>query len=120
MARENVLAQRGAYYPEPRRRLLRQPPEAVRVRSRRRPTDNALQYNLFTPQVSVSYVPDVFGLNRRTVESLKAQDRAARFQMIATYTTLTANVVVTAIQAASLRGADRRDPPADRHQYATW
>jgi len=37
------------------------------------------------------------------VESLQAQEQAARFQMIATYTTLTANVVVTAIQAGSLQ-----------------
>ena len=46
----------------------------------------------------MSYVPDVFGLNRRTVESLQAQEQEVRYQMIATYTTLTANVVVTAIQ----------------------
>ena len=40
------------------------------------PSNNAFLYNLFTPQVSVSYVPDVFGLNRRTVESLEAQEQA--------------------------------------------
>ena len=34
---------------------------------------------------------------------MQAQEQAARFQMIATYTTLTANVVVTAIQAGSLQ-----------------
>ena len=43
------------------------------------------------------------GLNRRTVESLQAQEQEARFQMIATYTTLTANVVVTAIQVGSVQ-----------------
>jgi NodT family efflux transporter outer membrane factor (OMF) lipoprotein len=42
-------------------------------------------------------------LNRRTVESLTAQEQGVRFQMIATYTTLTANVVVTAIQESSLQ-----------------
>jgi len=52
--------------------------------------------------VTVSYVPDVFGLNRRTVESAQAQAQATRYQMLATYTTLTANVVVTAIQEGSL------------------
>jgi NodT family efflux transporter outer membrane factor (OMF) lipoprotein len=67
------------------------------------PSSNAYQYNLFTPQVSVSYSPDVFGLNRRTVESVKAQEQNVRFQMIAAYTTLTANVVVTAIQAAAVQ-----------------
>ncbi len=48
-------------------------------------------------------MPDVFGLNRRTVESSKAQEQGVRFQMIATYLTLSANVVVAAIQEASLR-----------------
>src|ERR1700740_2009840 len=67
------------------------------------PNSNTFLFNLFTPQVSVSYVPDVFGLNRRTVESLEAQAEAVRFQMIATYNTLTANVVVTAIQQGSVQ-----------------
>jgi NodT family efflux transporter outer membrane factor (OMF) lipoprotein len=102
VARENVLAQRGVFYPSV---------AAGFSASRQRqagtisptPSSNAFQYNLFTPQVSVSYVPDVFGLNRRTVESLQAQAEEVRFQMIATYTTLTSNVVVTAIQAGSVR-----------------
>jgi NodT family efflux transporter outer membrane factor (OMF) lipoprotein len=100
-ARENVQAQRGLYYPSvtgsfsaTRQRQSGQIAPAL--------TSNAFLYNLFTPEVSVSYVPDVFGLNRRTVESLKAQEQEVRFQMIATYTTLTSNVVVAAIQEASL------------------
>ena len=102
MAHENVLAQRGVYYPS----------VAASVAASRQkqagtiaptPSSNAFQYNLFTPQVSVSYSPDVFGLNRRTVESVKAQEQNVRFQMIAAYTTLTANVVVTAIQAAAVQ-----------------
>ena len=102
VARENVLAQRGAYYPSvtgnfaaSRQRQSGQVAPAL--------NSNAFLYNLFTPQVTVSYVPDVFGLNRRTVESLQAQEQEARYQMAATYTTLTANVVVTAIQEASLQ-----------------
>ena len=102
VARENVLAQRGAYYPSVTAGF-----SASRQRQSGQiaptPNSNAFQYNLFTPQVSVSYVPDVFGLNRRTVESLKAQEQEVRFQMIATYTTLTANVVVTAIQEGSVQ-----------------
>jgi len=102
VARENVLAQRGAYYPSvaanfsaSRQRQSGQIAPAL--------NSNQFLYNLFTPQVSVSYVPDVFGLNRRTVESLQAQEQEVRFQMLATYTTLTANVVVTAIQLAALQ-----------------
>jgi NodT family efflux transporter outer membrane factor (OMF) lipoprotein len=102
VAHENVLAQRGVYYPS-----LAADFSASRQRQSGQiaPTlnSNTFLFNLFTPQVSVSYVPDVFGLNRRTVESLQAQEQATRFQMIATYTTLTANVVVTVIQAASLQ-----------------
>jgi NodT family efflux transporter outer membrane factor (OMF) lipoprotein len=101
-ARENVLAQRGAYYPSvaasfaaSRQRQSGQVAPAL--------NSNAFLYNLFTPQVTVAYVPDVFGLNRRTVESLQAQEQGVRFQMAATYTTLTANLVVAAIQEASLQ-----------------
>ena len=64
---------------------------------------SALNYSLYTPQVSVSYVPDVFGLNRRTVESLQAQEQQARFALAATHITLSANVAAGAIQEASLR-----------------
>jgi NodT family efflux transporter outer membrane factor (OMF) lipoprotein len=63
-----------------------------------------LNYSLYTPQVSVSFVPDVFGLNRRTVESLQAQEQQARFALAATHITLSANVAAGAIQEASLRG----------------
>jgi NodT family efflux transporter outer membrane factor (OMF) lipoprotein len=102
VARENVLAQRGVYYPSvaasfdaTRQRQSGQIAPAL--------NSNAFLYNLFTPQVSVSYSLDVWGLNRRTVESLQAQEQEVRFQMIAAYTTLTANVVVTAIQQSSLQ-----------------
>ena len=64
---------------------------------------SALNYSLYTPQVSVSFVPDVFGLNRRTVESLQAQEQQARFALAATHITLSSNVAAAAIQEASLR-----------------
>jgi NodT family efflux transporter outer membrane factor (OMF) lipoprotein len=61
-------------------------------------------YNLYTAQLSVSYLPDVFGATRRSVEAARAQAESSRFQLEATYLTLSGNVVVTAIQEASLRG----------------
>jgi NodT family efflux transporter outer membrane factor (OMF) lipoprotein len=101
VARENVLAQRGVFYPNVTAGFsaIRQKQSAALAPT---PNNNALQFSLFTPQLSVSYMPDVFGLNRRSAESLQAQAESVRFQMIATYTTLTANVVVTAIQEASV------------------
>ena len=61
-------------------------------------------YSLYTAQLTLSYVPDVFGAVRRSVEIAKAQEQSNRFQLEATYLTLSSNVVVTAIQEASLRG----------------
>jgi NodT family efflux transporter outer membrane factor (OMF) lipoprotein len=103
VARENTLAGRGAYYPSVTAGVSasreQDPPGALAPV----PSNNAFLYNLFTPQVSVSYAPDVFGLNRRTVESLKAQEQAVRYQMIAAQITLSANVVAAAVQEASLQ-----------------
>jgi NodT family efflux transporter outer membrane factor (OMF) lipoprotein len=102
VARENVLAQRGTYYPSVSASFLASRQRQAGTISPT-PSSNAFLYNLFTPQVSVAYVADVFGLNRRTVESLQAQEQEVRFQMIATYTTLTANVVVTAVQLGAVQ-----------------
>ena len=102
VARENVRAQRGFYYPS----------AAAGFSADRSKTSNVvspftasgvLYYSLFTPQVNVSFVPDVFGLNKRTVESLKAQEQQARFALAATHITLSSNVVAAAVQEASLR-----------------
>jgi len=102
-ALENTAAQRGAFFPtvlgsfDASRNL-----NAVGVLAPNLASGAAL-YNLFTPQVTVSYVPDIFGANRRQVESLAAQAEASRYQLDATYLTLTANVVTAAIQEAGLR-----------------
>ena len=61
-------------------------------------------FGLVTPSLNVSYAPDVFGGTRRQIESLEAQAEFQRFQLEATYLTLTSNVVVAAVQEASLRG----------------
>jgi NodT family efflux transporter outer membrane factor (OMF) lipoprotein len=102
-ALENTAAQRGSYFP-----MVQASFDASRNRDATGVVQPTLQsgtplYNLFTPQVTISYVPDVFGANRRAVESLAAQAEASRFQLDAAYLTLTANVVATAIQEASLR-----------------
>jgi len=103
VAKENVLAQKGAYYPTVSAGFsaTRQKTSAVLSPT---PNSGALFFSLYTPQVSVSYVPDVFGLNRRTVESLQAQAQEARFALAATHITLSANVAAAAIEEASLRG----------------
>lgn len=103
VARETVLVQKGAFLPS-----LTAGFTAARQKtsSELSPTPNsgALNFSLYTPQVNVSYAPDVFGLNRRTVESLQAQEEQARFALLATHITLSANVAAAAVQEAALRG----------------
>jgi NodT family efflux transporter outer membrane factor (OMF) lipoprotein len=99
-ALENAAAQRGSYAPIVQGSFdAHRNRDAVGVLSPNLSSGTPV-YSLFTPQVSVSYVPDVFGANRRRVESLAAQAEAVRFQLDATYLTLTANVVTAAIQEA--------------------
>jgi NodT family efflux transporter outer membrane factor (OMF) lipoprotein len=67
------------------------------------PHNAPLFFNFHTAQLSVGFVPDVFGANWRQMESLEAQRDAQRFALEATYITLAANVVAAAIQEASVR-----------------
>jgi NodT family efflux transporter outer membrane factor (OMF) lipoprotein len=67
------------------------------------PHTHPLFYDLQTAQLTVGFVPDVFGANRRQVEALDAQREAQRFALEATYITLASNVVAAAIQEASVR-----------------
>ncbi len=102
VAQENVRAQRGFYYPSVAAGFSAQRSKSSNELSPI-PNANIFLYSLYTPQVSISFVPDVFGLNHRTVESLKAQEEQARFALAATHITLSSNVAAAAIQEASLR-----------------
>ena len=114
IAHENVLAQRGNFFPSVSAAFsaTRQKQSETLAPVPNYPTvPNEYQYNLFTPQLNIAYSPDVFGANRRSMESLKAQEQGVRYQMAAAYTTLTANVVVTAI----VEGAVQMEIEATRH-----
>jgi NodT family efflux transporter outer membrane factor (OMF) lipoprotein len=60
-------------------------------------------FNLYNASVSVSFGLDVFGGARRELEALRAQRDFQRYALEATYVTLAANVVTTAIAEAALR-----------------
>lgn len=126
-ANEEVAAQRGTYFPAV---------QADYAFSRQRNPIGTLQptlnsgvptFNLHTAQVSVSYVFDVFGANRRQVESLQALADSQHYQLEAAYLTLTSNVVAAAIEEASLRAqiaatleiarSEREAAQILRHQY---
>ncbi len=64
----------------------------------------ATDFSLVTNQLTVTFVPDIWGANFRAVENLDAVTEQNLFQLEAAYLTLTGNVVTAAIQEASLRG----------------
>lgn len=67
------------------------------------PHNVPLFFNFHTIDLTVGYTPDVFGGNRRQVESLAAQADMDRFELEAAYLTLASNVVAAAIQEVSTR-----------------
>ena len=102
-AQQAVYAQEGKYFPLAQANF--NPLRAQTAASLSPATaSGATIYNLYTAQVLVSYTFDVWGLNRRTVESLQALADVQRFEVEAAYLALTSNVAVAAITEASLRG----------------
>lgn len=101
IAQETALAQRAYFWPRLDANLNVTRQETAHTLTPVVAT-NAFFYTLITPQLTVSYSPDVFGLNRRQVESLEAQVATAVFQREALALTITSNIVMAAIQEASL------------------
>ena len=103
-AHELTAAQRGAYFPSLSAEMSASrnltPTEALSPSS----ASGNPYYSLVTPQLNVSFVPDVFGANRRAVESQQAQEDNARYELAAAWLTMASNVVTGAVQEASLRG----------------
>jgi NodT family efflux transporter outer membrane factor (OMF) lipoprotein len=102
-AKESVYAQEGKFFP-----LAQANFNPTRQRSSEAlspvTSSSANVFELDTAELQVSYTFDVWGLNRRAVESLEALADVQRFQAEAAYLSLTANLVVAAITEASLRG----------------
>jgi len=116
-ARENVLAQKGSYYPslDAKGEGVRQKVSGVQFGL---PGVDSI-YTLYNANVNVSYTLDLWGGVRREVEGAAAQAEYQSFQLEGTYLSLAANVVTAAIQAASLQAqltATRDIIDADRQQ----
>ncbi len=101
-AKENVYAQEGSFFP-----TVSAGGSATREKisgaSFGLPGESGV-LGLTTATLNVSYALDVFGGLRRQAESLEAQAEYQRFELEATYLSLTANLVVAAVTEASLRG----------------
>ena len=104
VAQANALAQRGALFPQV---LANFNPSRQKTPTQSLVTNaasGASIYSLHTAQVTVNYVPDVFGGTRRLIETADALVEVQAFQREGVYLTLTANIALAAIQEASLRG----------------
>ena len=106
VAQYNAQAQRGLFFPQ----LTGNSTSSKQLLSNAGsvfPDPGAVpqtQYTLVTNQLTVTFVPDIWGANSRAVENLDAVSEQQLFQLEAAYLTLTSNVVTAAIQEASLRG----------------
>ena len=65
--------------------------------------DNNYSYSLYTLGLTLSYNLDLWGANRRQIESLDALAEAQCFQLEGAYLSLASNVVAATILEASLR-----------------
>ena len=103
LAQENARAQRGTMFPLVQGQLGASQNQVPGSLASPEATGASI-YSLFTAALSITYVIDVFGANKRQIESLDALAEAQCYQVEAAYLTLASNVVVAAIQEASLRG----------------
>lgn len=96
VAQEMVNAQRALYLPSVQAGYAASRQNSGSVLS---PPLNAggTLFNLHTAQLNVGFVPDLFGGNRRQVESLQASASSQQYQLDAFKVTLVSNVVAAAI-----------------------
>lgn len=100
-ARENYFAQQGSLFPTITGNGQGQ--QQLASPASQGQSGSAVMYGVTTASLNVSYSPDVFGGVRRQVESKEALAEVQRFQLEATYLSLSSNVVVSAINLASLQ-----------------
>jgi NodT family efflux transporter outer membrane factor (OMF) lipoprotein len=104
-SKELIYAQQGKFFPLVQANFnpLRQQVPNNNIGATSQPTNTDNPFNVFTAQVTVAYTLDVWGLNRRQVESQQALADLQRFQTEAAYIALTGNLVIAVVQEAALR-----------------
>ena len=102
VARENARAQRATLFPTVQAGFGASANQVPTFLSA--PTaDGNYSYSLFTLGLTLTYNLDLWGANRRQIESLDALAEAQCFQVEGAYLSLASNVVAAAILEASLR-----------------
>jgi NodT family efflux transporter outer membrane factor (OMF) lipoprotein len=96
VAQEIVNAQRGLFFPQVQAGYAASRQNSGSVLAPPLNSGSTL-FNLHTAQLNVGFVPDLFGGNRRQVESLQASATGQQYQLEAFKITLASNVVAAAI-----------------------
>jgi len=102
-ARENLQARSGReYYPSVDATLSGSRQKASGA-AFGQPGASGFYFSLFNASVNVSYALDLFGGGRRELEALLSQVDYQRYQLEASYLTLSANLVTSVVQEALVR-----------------
>ncbi len=102
-AQATALAQRGALFPLVTANFTGSRQLTPDLALQTNAANNASLYSLYTPQVAVSFVPDVWGGTRRQIESAEALADVQASQRDAVYLTLVSNLSLAAVEAARLQ-----------------
>lgn len=104
VAEANVLALRGGFWPTVAGKIdASRQTTPTRTLTSNHATGKS-NYSLYTPQLTISYAPDLFGGLHRQVEAAEALVEVAEFQREAAVLTLTSSLAQAAIQQASFEG----------------
>jgi NodT family efflux transporter outer membrane factor (OMF) lipoprotein len=103
VAQENARAQRATLFPTVQATGGATSTQVPNFLSAPTADPNNYNYSLFTLGLTLTYNLDLWGANRRNIESLDALAEAQCFQLEGAYLSLASNVVAAAILEASLR-----------------
>jgi NodT family efflux transporter outer membrane factor (OMF) lipoprotein len=103
VAQENARAQRATLFPTVQAGVGAASTQVPTILSAPTADPSVYSYSLFTLGLTLSYNLDLWGANRRQIESLDALAEAQCFQLEGAYLSLASNVVAAAILEASLR-----------------
>jgi NodT family efflux transporter outer membrane factor (OMF) lipoprotein len=81
------------------------------------PGNGAPTYSVNNAGLSVGFVPDIFGGNRRAVESLIGLENNAKYQLAALQITIVTNVIQTVAQEITLKEELRLATAAERSAF---
>ncbi len=121
VAQQNTIAQQGYYFPTitaGTSRTIMNPggfngaPSNIAQLGAGAPT-----YSVNSAGLSVGFVPDIFGANKRAVESLKAQENITKYQLAALQITVVTTLIQTVAQETTLREELRLALSAERSAF---